>query len=408
MLLTHNLSTIELGSISWRQVINQNFVYLDNNRIFVVEADANLPTSEFKNGRFFYSKATKSFWHDNGTLLTKVAGGTEINLSGNPDKFIKINAAGTALEYVDITSGGLSNRVDPTVAATLNSLYVSTDNPTTSNFTKASEIVNFGYNNIFLLENNNGTSYSSVIGSSNNICGYYNNVFGNNNKITKSICTYTNVIGYNNKNIKHYSSNVIGYNNDLNSLDYSSSINIIGTNNSLNSSKAIYDSIIIGSNNKSNFSQSILIGKGVESKNSLSINKGFNNYNGRILRELTYHKNPLNSSSLTNIYIDNSNESINLTSNTFNNISGNITIFDKINQNCKKIKVDLIIFVNSGGTINIKQFIKTTIFEDSVYSIADINFLTTSSNTLTLQVNTNSISSSVVAKLDIEEFNTYY
>ena len=461
-LLTNGLSTIELGSISWRQVINQNFVYLDNNRIFVVEADANLPTSEFKNGRFFYSKATKSFWHDNGTLLTKIGGGTDIDITSNPDKFIKINAAGTELEYVSITSinlsgnqdkfikinsagtaleyvsiesgteiniasnpdkfvkinaagteleyvsitssGGLSNRVDPTVAETLNSLYVSTDNPTTSNFINAYSIASFGYDNKFL--NSSGDLYcSTVFGVSNQNIGPYNTIIGSQNKITDGATNNNTMIGNNNK-AKGYFNILLGTNQELSPYWRTTTNNniLIGENNfSTEYNKTYKENILIGKW-VNRFSNAIGIGYNTSALN-INNSSSFNLALNQIIRKVSYYKSALTSSTLTNIYIDGQStntESLNLTPSSFNNISGNITIYNKTTEKCKKISINMIVFVNGSGIPNVKQFTKTTIFEDIEYSGADINFLTTS-NQFVLQVNTNNLDSDIIAEIDIEE-----
>lgn len=447
MLLNNGLLTIELGSINWRQVINQNFVYLDNNRIFVVNTTAELPTSNFKANRFFYNKKEKNLWFDSGTALVKLSGGAEIDLVNNANKFIKVNETGTALEYTTINS--LVNEASGTNAISIGETTTSSSSvnigKTTSGTTRsfATESINIGTN------------------SSTNVKGSIS--IGNNSQIQNHVLSAkgTICIGYNTKSL------IEGINNDNGMVTIVGSESFIagnnsGTNNSYNTSQATIigtqnkiigggnnRNIIIGNGNKINGSGiegSMLFGNYIESSltksiifskqdvmsgrldNSASIcystMKG--GINQKQILEVA-RTNIISNDFTTNYryYEDSRISSIKILGNSFFNMKYTINIFnilniDSKNNKIKTIKGEILGYCSSDiasikDTVSIKKHTKEVFYEDPEYALADIDFVSSNTNNRTLyfKINTNGILSNISGEIEIKfnspiDYNNYY
>ena len=397
MLLTHNLSTIELGSISWRQVINQNFVYLDNNRIFIVNTDVDLPNSNFKANRFFYSIDSKKLFFDNGTLIVELSGGSsglDIDYAANADKFIKINAAGTTLEFIDKTLileeiGGtfidITNNANKylKVNSAGTALEYVTINALVNNSTKSQTIA------ITKLDSMNEVDYSTALGYS---------VESSNNSV---------VIGYNAKGKSSNKSIVIGnetyLENSQNSIILGSNTYNYGGVYSIALGSYITDatynnSIIFGHGGKGKH-QSIALGNYVSPKNSRSFTTQIIE-NSKTFSSKIVLQNSLNTNYLTQIYVNNSNEKVYIPSETLYTINYKVIFQNESNYKCKIVSGKYIAYQELYQNFE-KLFTKNIDFEDVDYANADFDF-NNANGYLEVLVNTNSIFTKVTVILDIE------
>lgn len=434
MLLTHNLSTVELGSINWRQVINQNFVYLDNNRIFVVDLDSDLPSSNFKANRFFYSKETKSLHFDNGTILSKLSGGAEIDLANNANKFIKVNATGTALEYTTLTS--LSNEATGTDSLSIGAITTSSRlvniGKTTSGIYRsfATETINIGTNSstdfqgaISIGYNAKSIQSSSATGQ---ICIGYNTrslitgvnggfgttIVGSESFIAKNDSGTTNSSNSNNTTIFGRYNRIIGDGNIKNI--------VFGADNAINGNNKI-GNILFGNGIYSTLTKSIIFAKTTgaigmyDNHASICYSTMPNAKNQKQILEVARTK--INTTDLTTTqryYQDSSTGNIKILNNTFFNMKYTINIFkqlgyqglDATNNQIKTIKGEILGYCATDIVV-IKKHTKEVFYEDTEYSLADIDFVSSSTSTreIFFKINTNGILSNISGEIEIK-YNT--
>lgn len=104
--LTHNLDTIEQGSVNWRLILNSNLEKLDNNRIFTISSN-NLPSNSGKYGRFFYTTDTNNLYFDDGINIIQLTYSSFKDLVGIADMtgkagyFAIVNNSEDGLEFTD-------------------------------------------------------------------------------------------------------------------------------------------------------------------------------------------------------------------------------------------------------------------------------------------------------------------
>lgn len=432
MLLNNGLSTIELGSINWRQVINQNFVKLDPNRIHTFSTT---PTT-FIEKRFIYNDVDSKFYYDDGTKLNQIVYGTKLDISPvNANKYVAINATGDGITYKNATEG-LANEATQESSISLG-MATNAENVVIVGKTE-SGIVRNSANNVVLLganssANSNGAiaiGYKSRIEEPVNVInsgiaiGSETSIFTTGNSESNLIIGKNSYIQLNsNTPISNaYNNTIIGTTSSITHNDSYNNI-IIGNNSGLNNKN--YNTIQIGAGIKSSLPNSIILSNTVIYQDNIRMNGNsltishipYAINNKQIISVARSNINTNDFSTNFRLFEDINSKNLQITENKFFTANYIISIFkynengiiDETNNQIKIFKGKIIGACIETRLNIIKSFTKNIEYEDLGFERIDIQFVSsnTTNNQIYLNVNTNNIACNVAGEIELFSASPY-